>query len=117
MWSTARDVSQRAEPDVRSLGRDASAFIVEKTCRVSIPLTGDVLPQHLMCHVHFVGRRRPGHPADGVPVQSIVKQYAHAARCTVSIITYTLPRKLPLHADTTRISDVRAQEDCSSNGY
>jgi hypothetical protein len=117
MWSTARDVSQQVEPDVRSLGRAASAFIVEKTCRLSIPLTGDVLPQHLMCPVHFVGRQRLGHHEDGVPVQSIVKQYARAARCTVSIITYTLPRKLPLHADTTRISDVRAQEDCSSNEH
>jgi hypothetical protein len=116
-WPTARDVSQRAEPDVRSLGRAASAFIAEKTRRLSIPLTGDVLPQHLMCPIHSAGRRRPGHPADRIPVQSIVKQYARAARCTVSIITYTLPRKLPLHVDTTRISYVRAQEDCSSNEH
>jgi hypothetical protein len=43
-WPIARDVSQRAEPDVRSLGRAASAFIAEKTCRLSIPLTDDVLP-------------------------------------------------------------------------
>jgi hypothetical protein len=116
-WPIARDVSQRAEPDVGSLGRAASAFIAEKTRRLSISLTDDVLPQHLMCLVHSAGRRRLGHPADGVPVQSIVKQYACAARCTVSIITYTLPGKLPLHADTTQISDVRAQEDCSSNEH
>jgi hypothetical protein len=88
-WPIARDVSQRAGPDIRSLGRAASAFIVEKTRRLSIPLTDDVLSQHLMCPVHSAGRRRPGHPADGVPVQSIVKQYAHVARCTVSIVTYT----------------------------
>jgi hypothetical protein len=100
-WTIARDVSQRAEPDVRPLGRAASAFIAERMCRLSIPLTGDVPPQHLMCPVHSAGRRRPGHPAGGVSVQSINKQYAHAARCTVFIITYTLPGKLPLHANTT----------------
>jgi hypothetical protein len=88
-WPIARDVSQRAEPDVRSLGRAASAFIAEKTRRLSISLTDDMLSQHLMRPVHSAGRRRPGHPADDVPVQSIVKQYARAARSTVSIVTYT----------------------------
>jgi hypothetical protein len=116
-WTIARDVSQRAEPDVRPLGRASSTFIMEKTRRLSIPLTDDVPPQHLMCHVHSAGMRHAGHPAGGMPVQSIVKQYARAARCTVSIITYTLPGKLPLHANTTRITDVRAQEDCSSNEH
>jgi hypothetical protein len=33
----------------------------------------------------------------------------------VSIITSALPGKLPLHANTTQIADVRVQEDCSSN--
>jgi hypothetical protein len=33
----------------------------------------------------------------------------------VFIITYALPGKLPLHANTTQITGVRAQEDCSSN--
>jgi hypothetical protein len=33
----------------------------------------------------------------------------------VSISTYTLPGKLLLHANTTQITDVRAQEDCTSN--
>jgi hypothetical protein len=88
-WLVARDVSQRAEPDVRPLGRAVSAFIAERTRRLSTLLTGDVPPQHLMRLVHSAGRRRQGHPADGVPVQSIVKQCARAARCTVSIITYT----------------------------
>jgi hypothetical protein len=84
---------------------------------MSGPLTDDVPPQHLMCPVHPAGRRRAGHPAGGVPVQYIVKQYARAARCTVSIITYTLPEKLPLHANTTQITDVRAQEDCTSKKH
>jgi hypothetical protein len=88
-WLVARDVSQRAEPDVRPLGRTVSAFITERTRRLSTLLTGDVPPQHLMCPVHSAGRQRQGHPADGVPVQSIIKQCAHVAGCTVSIITYT----------------------------
>jgi hypothetical protein len=33
----------------------------------------------------------------------------------MSIITYVLPGKLPLYANTTQIADVRVQEDCSSN--
>ena len=88
-WLVARDVSQRAGPDVRLLGRAVSAFIAERTCRLSTLLTGDVPPQHLMCHVHSAGRWRQGHPTDGAPVQSIVKQCARAARRTVSIIPYT----------------------------
>jgi hypothetical protein len=44
---TARDVSQRAQPDVRPLDHAVSAFITDRTRR----LTGDVPPQHLMCPV------------------------------------------------------------------
>jgi hypothetical protein len=44
MWLVARDVSQRAEPDVRPLGRAVSAFIEERTRRLSTLLTGDVPP-------------------------------------------------------------------------
>jgi hypothetical protein len=54
-WHIARDVSQRAEPDVRPLGRAVSAFIAEKTHCLTISLTGDMLPQHLMCPVHSAG--------------------------------------------------------------
>jgi hypothetical protein len=35
-WPTARDVSQRAEPDVRPLGCAASTFIADKPRRLSI---------------------------------------------------------------------------------
>jgi hypothetical protein len=115
MWPIARDVSQRAEPDIRPLGRAVSAFIAEKTCRLTIPLIGDVPPQHLMCPVHSAGRRRPGHPVGGVPVQSIAKQYARATRCTMTTISCTLPGRLPLHANTTQIADIRAQGDCPGN--
>jgi hypothetical protein len=34
-WPAARDVSQRAEPDVRPLGRTSSAFIAHKARRLS----------------------------------------------------------------------------------
>jgi hypothetical protein len=34
-WPTARDVSQRAEPDVRPMGRASSAFIADKARRLS----------------------------------------------------------------------------------
>jgi hypothetical protein len=37
-WHTARDVSQRAETDVRPLGYAASSFITDKARRLSIPL-------------------------------------------------------------------------------
>jgi hypothetical protein len=121
-WPTARDVSQRAEPDVRPLGR---AFIAEEArrlsssqvmCRLSTkyamstPLTSDVPPKHLMCPVHSADGRRPGHPAGGVPVRSGCRQYARAAAYTVLIITHMLPMKLPLHADTTQAADIRARK-------
>jgi hypothetical protein len=104
MWLLARDISQRAEPDVRPLGR---AFIAERTRRLSTLLTGDVPPQHLMRTVHSTGRRCQGHPADGTPIQSIVKQCARAARRTVLTIPYT--RSFPCMTDATWISDVRAR--------
>jgi hypothetical protein len=93
MWPTARDVSQRAEADVRPLGRAASAFIADKPRRLSTPLAGDVSPQHLMCPVHSAAGWRPGHPTCGVPVYSVGRQYAHAAAYTMLIITRALPRR------------------------
>jgi hypothetical protein len=54
---TARDVSLRAEPDVRPLGHVASALIADKPRRLSTPLAGDVPPRHLMSPVHSTGRR------------------------------------------------------------
>jgi hypothetical protein len=88
-WLVARDISQRAEPDVRPLGRAVSAFFAERTRRLSTLLTGDVPSQHLMRLVHSNGRQHQRHTADYAPVQSIVKQYAHAARRTVLIIPCT----------------------------
>jgi hypothetical protein len=59
---------------------------------MSIPLAGDVPPQHLMSPVHSADGRRPDHPAGGVPVHSVGRQYAHAAVCTTLIMTRALPR-------------------------
>jgi hypothetical protein len=53
---TVRDVSLRDGPDVRPLGHAALAFIVEKTRRLTTPLTGDVSLRHLMRNVHSTGR-------------------------------------------------------------
>jgi hypothetical protein len=43
-WLVARDISQRAEPDVRPLGHAISAFIAERMHRLSTLPTGDVPP-------------------------------------------------------------------------
>jgi hypothetical protein len=56
-WHGARDVSQRAEPDVRPRDCATSAFIADKARRLSIPLAGNVLPQHLLSPVHSTDRR------------------------------------------------------------
>jgi hypothetical protein len=56
-WPTARDVSQRAKPDVRPRDCVASAFISDKALRLSIPLAGDVPPPYLLSPVHSAGRR------------------------------------------------------------
>jgi hypothetical protein len=63
---TMHDVSTRDGPDVRPLCHAALAFIVERTRRLTTPLTGDVPLQHLMRPVHSTGRRRPSHPTGGV---------------------------------------------------
>jgi hypothetical protein len=60
-WPTARDVSQRAEPDIRPRGYAASAFIEDKARRLSIPLVGGVPPQHLLRPVHSAGRQQAVH--------------------------------------------------------
>jgi hypothetical protein len=76
-WPTARDVSQRVEPDVRPRGCMTSALIEDKAHRLSIPLAGGVSalhllrpvhslvggvsPQHLLRPVHSARRQRPVH--------------------------------------------------------
>jgi hypothetical protein len=101
-WPTARDVSQRAGPDVRHLGYAVSAFIEDKARRLSIPLADGVPPLHLLRPIHSAGRRRPVHSsgrrrpvhsAGDVLVHSTGRRHAHNAACTTLIITRTLPRK------------------------
>jgi hypothetical protein len=106
-WPIAHDVSQRAKPHVRPLGRAAlhllrirhAACLIhwQVMCRLDMspatPLSGDVSPQHLMCPIHSADGRRPGHPAGSVPVHSVGRQYARVAAYTMLIITRTLPRK------------------------
>jgi hypothetical protein len=53
--------------------------------------------------------------AGDMPVHSDGRRYAHAAACTVFIITRTLPGKLPLHANTAQTADTRTQEDCTGD--
>jgi hypothetical protein len=97
-----------------------SVFNVEDARR----LTGDVLSQHLIRPIHSAGRRcdysvfnapslysssrqRLGYPADGVPVQT--DGMWRTATCSVLMMTRSLPRKLPLHANATQITNIRAQ--------
>jgi hypothetical protein len=109
MRPTARDVSQRAEPDVRPLGHVVSAFITNRTRR----LTGDVPAQHLMYPVHSTDRQRLGHPASAVLVRSDGRQYTHAVACNALIMTRTSPGKLPQHDNVARITDNKAGGDCT----
>jgi hypothetical protein len=58
-WPTACDVSRRVESDIRPPGYAAPAFIADKARRLSVPLTDDVPPQHLMRPVYSAGRDMP----------------------------------------------------------
>jgi hypothetical protein len=97
-WPTTRDVSQRAEPNVRPPGYTASAFIEDKARHLSIALTHGVPPPHLLRPVHsadrrqpihFAGRRQPVHSAGSVPVHSTGRRHAHTATCITPIIART----------------------------
>jgi hypothetical protein len=50
-----------------------------------------------------------------MPVHSDGRRYAHAAACTVFIITRTLLGKLLLHAKATQTAEIRTQEDCTGD--
>jgi hypothetical protein len=86
----ARDISQRAEPDVRPLKPRSLCIYCREDAPLATTLTGDVPSQHLMCPVHSAGRRRQGHPADGAPDQSVDKQCARAVWRTVLVIPSTI---------------------------
>jgi hypothetical protein len=88
-WLVARDISRRAEPNVRPLEPSGLCIYYGEDMPPATMLTDDVPSQHLMRPVHSVGRRRQSHPADGAPVQSVVKQCARAMQRTMLTISYT----------------------------
>jgi hypothetical protein len=99
----ARDITQRAEPDVRPIQPCSLSIYCGEDVPPATTLTGDVPSRHLMRPVQSVGRRRQGRPADGGPDQSVGKQCARAERRTVLIIPST--RSFPC---TLRIRRSRA---------
>ena len=85
----ARDISQRAKPDVRPLKPRSLCIYCGEDAPPATTLTGDVPSQHLMRPVQSAGRRCQGHPTGGASDQSVGKQYACAERRTVLIIPST----------------------------
>ena len=85
-WLMARDISQRAEPDVKPIKPCSLCIYCGEDAPPATTLTGDVPSQHLMCPVQSAGRRRQGHPAGGAPDWSVGEQCARAERRTVLII-------------------------------
>jgi hypothetical protein len=85
----ARDISQRAKPDVRPIKLCCLCIYCGEDASPATTLTDDVPSQYLMCPVQSAGKRRQGHPADGAPDQSVDKQCARAERRTVLIIPST----------------------------
>jgi hypothetical protein len=75
------------------------------------PLAGDVPPRHLICPVHSADGQQLGHPAGGVPVQSVGRQYACATAYTVLIMAHALPRKQPRDINTIWTTDIMALGD------
>jgi hypothetical protein len=102
-WLVARNVSQRAKPDVRPMRLCSLSIYCGDDVPPATTLTGDVPSQHLMRPVQSTGRRRKGHPADGVPDRSVSEQCARAERRTVPITPST--RSFPC---TLRIRRSRA---------
>jgi hypothetical protein len=99
----ARDISQQAEPDARSIQPCSLCIYCGEDAPSATTLTDDVTSQHLMCPVPSVGRRCQTHPADDTSDQSTGKQYARAERHAVLISPST--RSFPC---TPRIRKSRA---------
>ena len=87
-WHVARDISQRAEPDVRPLGCTVSAFIAKRTPPVH-PVDRRCAPSEFNATCPLRWQAAPGPSCRRCPFQSIVKQCARAVRRTVLIIPYT----------------------------
>jgi hypothetical protein len=102
-WLVARDISQRAEPDVRPIQLCSLCIYCGEDAPPATTLTCDTPSQHLMRPVQSVGRQHQGHPADGAPDQSVGKQCTRVERRIVLIIPST--RSFPY---TPRIQRSRA---------
>jgi hypothetical protein len=61
-----------------------------------------------MCPIHSANERRPNHPAGGVPVHFVGRQYARSAAYTVLIMARTLPRKQPRDINIVCATDIMA---------
>ena len=111
-WLVARDMSQRAEPDVRPhglciyCGKDTPpAHLADRRCALSA--------FNVSCPLRWQAAPGPSCRRRTCPVHCQTVRPCCAAHC----VHHPLYEKLPLHADTTQISDVRAQEDCSSSEH
>jgi hypothetical protein len=114
-WLVARDISQWAEPDVTPIRLYSLCIYYGEDTPPATTLMSDAPSRHLMCPVQSAGRRRQGHPADGVSDQSVDEQCARARAAHST--HHPFYKKLPLHAEDTEISVVRAQEDCPSSKH
>jgi hypothetical protein len=114
-WFVARDISLRAEPDVRPLkprglciycGKDTPpTHHADRRC--------DLSAFNVSCPLRWQAASGPSYRQRTCPVYY---QTVHPCR-TTHCAHHPLYEKFPLHADTTQISDVRAQEDCSSSEH
>jgi hypothetical protein len=99
----ARNVSQRAEPDVRAMRLCSLCIYCGEDASPATMLTGDTPSRHLMRPVQSAGRRRQGHPVGGAPAGSAGKQCARVGRH--AILTFSSARSFPC---TPRIRRSRA---------
>jgi hypothetical protein len=103
VWRVARDISQQAEPDARSIQPCSLCIYCREDAPPATTLTGDVPSRHLMRPVPSACRRSQTHPADDASGQSTSEQCARAERRTVLIFPST--RSFPC---TPRIHRSRA---------
>jgi hypothetical protein len=116
-WLVARDISHQAEPDItRKVSRPRGLDIY---CGEDAP---PVHPADRRCApsafsvsypIHWQAAPGPSCRRRTCPVHCQIVRPCYVAHCA----HHPLYEKLPLHADATQISDVRAQEDCSSTKH
>jgi hypothetical protein len=114
-WLVARDISQRAEPDVRPLKPHGLCIYCGEDAPPAHPADRRCAPStfNASCLLHWQAAPGPSCRWRTCPVHCQTVRPCHAAHCG----HHPLYVKFPLHADTTQILDVRAQEDCSSNEH